>query len=285
MVTFVLFAFLLSYGCVISDTNERFYPSGHSSAVQQIRISSMVNILEQSKIDPPDYYLENGGWSQYFNELCFNASIEIFNVNCHRSGDWLILDIERISGPDYVLTSYDAFPYTVHDLTIFKPPVPPLPDLAGVSVYRFPKNLTFHSGNDSELIKLESSGLQYKYLVIMPGEIIEYNAGIIVPDGLMIDALAQAALAEPVRIKTRSLNTTQVTVLVFGGLLLFLIFDLCAILVSNEWVRRRRAAYTRVMRGGTAKQQEDAVFKRDKLKNVYDPAGGRVVYSAKKKRK
>lgn len=255
----------LSFGCIASDTTEKFYPSGHSTAFQQIHIKNMITILDNSGLRPPENYTDDTeGWSDYLEYLCKDASENVINTYCHRQGDWLLIEHERFSGPDYIIVSYDAFPYTVHDLTIFRPPIPPISGLDDVGVYRFPENISFSSGETKELSQIQASGMTYIYKVKIPGEVIEHNCGSIGPDGLTVDALAQASSGEPVHIKTRDLNTAQLTIIVFGGLFLFLIMDLSAILVTNEWLRRRRAAARRLMSGGSIEAQEAAIFKRQK---------------------
>jgi hypothetical protein len=256
-------ALFVSAGCVASDTTEQFYPSGHSTAFQQIHIKNMINILDNSGLKPPENFTDDeSGWSDYLEHLCKDASENVINTYCHRQGDWLLIEHERFSGPDYIIVSYDAFPYTVHDLTIFKPPIPPIHGLDDVGVYRFPENISFSAGGSKELGQIQASGMTYIYKVKIPGEIIEHNCGLVGPDGLTVDALAQAATGEPVHIKTRDLNTSQLTIIVFGGLFLFLIMDLSAILVTNEWLRRRRAAARKLMSGGSVEAQEAAIFKR-----------------------
>ena len=253
--------FLLS-GCVRVESFEQFYPNGRSRVLSQIYIENLANNLELSGLKPPANYTGNASWKNYLIGECNNFSSRQPGKYCHESQGWLIIDDARVSGYDYAFASYEAFPFTVYELTIFSPPIPEIGEFSEIGNFRFPKNLSFSGANKTMLSQIRASGLKYNYTIVVPGEILEYNYGEKRQDGIIVDALAAAEADTPIRIKSRELNLSQVAIVAIGLILVFLFIDFVLIWALKAWAKRSDDAEQRRRR----REAEDArrrIFRKD----------------------
>jgi len=253
--------FLLS-GCVRVETFEQFYPNGRSRVLSQIYIENLVQTLEVSGLKPPRNYSAKDGWKSYLIDECNNFSSQQESRFCHESQGWLIIDDLRVSGYDYAFASYEAFPFTMYELTIFSPPIPQIGEFSEIGNFRFPKNLSFAGMNKTMLSQIRASGLKYNYMIIVPGEILEYNYGEKKEGGIMVDALAATEADTPIRIKSRELNLSQVAIIAIAFILLVLFVDFVLIWALKEWAKRSDESEQRRRR----REAEDArrrVFRQD----------------------
>lgn len=259
---FAIAAIFLLSGCVRLEVHEQFYPNGRSRVVSQIYVQNLAQTLQDAKIPPPARYSNSSGWEKYIEDECASFSSKTYGANCHRSGEWLIIDDSRISGPDYVITSYDSFPYTIYELTIYRPPVPKIPGFEEIAGVKIPSNSTFSSLSDLELSQIRASGLKFNYLITVPGEIVEHNAGNATGSDLSLDAVEVAQSQKPIEIKSRLLNLSQVATIAVGGLFLFLTIDFAAIWALREWSARKEIS-DKLRATREAEDAKKRVFRKD----------------------
>lgn len=231
-----IFLFLL-FGCVKVDTYEQFYQNGRSRVVSQIYIKNLVNVLSSSSISAPN----NDSWAQYFERECNSLQANLSGATCHVSQDWLIFDDSRVSGSGYVLTYYESFPYTIYELTVLSPPLPPLETFKGAGQFDLPNQTEFSKFNDTDYSQIISSGLSYNYVISLPGEVIETSHGSYAGGAVSVNALDVIKSQSPIRIKSRDLNFWQLFAVLGGGVSLFLIFDFAIIWFLKEWSRRKES--------------------------------------------
>lgn len=234
--------FLLA-GCVELHVRQQFYPNGRSSVLQQIYIGEAVQTLSNAGFSPPEPFNSTPqGWSDYIQSSCQTVGQKEVGAMCHRDGDWLIIDQDRVSGSDYSFNSYESFPYTIYDLKIYRMPAPPLAELGNIGVARAPLDGGLTNATDASIKQVRAAGAAYKYLLVMPGEVVNYNAGRLTEAGIEVDVLSQMSSHQILRVKSRALNLQQLALLIIVGLDILLFFDLFAIWVFREYSRRRAEA-------------------------------------------
>ncbi|MFH0927279.1 MAG: hypothetical protein V1822_01745 [Candidatus Micrarchaeota archaeon] len=228
-------ALIFLSGCVKVDSYEQFYQNGRSRVVTQIYEKNLINTLNLSGIEPPD----SSSWQAYFENQCLQMQNSSAVSVCHISGDWLIFDDNRVSGEDFILTTYDAFPYTMYELTVLSPPLPPLGAFKNVGHFDAPESARFSDFNETTYSQLASSGMEYTYTISMPGEIIEASHGSTGYNTVTVNVLDVIRTRTPIRIKARELDFSQLFIVIFGGGILFLAFDLSMIWFLREWSKKK----------------------------------------------
>ncbi|MFH1306224.1 MAG: hypothetical protein ABIH83_01020 [Candidatus Micrarchaeota archaeon] len=257
----ILFLFIFS-GCVRIESYEQFYPNGRSRVVSQIYVASLVKTLDISGLPPPEAYANNGGWEAYIEDECNSFSETNPGYMCHRSGDWLIIDNDRVSGSQFILVSYESLPYTMYELTIFQPPLPPVSGFEEVGQFHLPSNTSFSSIDNYTVAQLKAAGLKYNYLVIVPGEITDYNYGKLTEQGVVVDAVAVAEKGEPIRVTSRELKLPHLTMLILGALFLSLFLDFAAIWILMAWAKRKEESTRKRLEQETTEARK-RVFRKD----------------------
>ncbi len=239
-------ALLFLSGCIEVYVRQQFYPNGRSTVLQQINLGPAISTLQSAGIPPPaPYGPRPEGWDDLISAACDNVSVAEPGSHCHIVQGWLVIDQDRVPGSDYVLTSYEAFPYTVYELTVLQMPAPPLPMLESVGEDRLALGRNFTGANRTAVAQAVAAHMRYNYTVSLPGEITQYSAGTLVNGELRVDALSQMALGKPLYVKSRTLNLPQMALLVIVGLDLLLFFDLAFIWVLHEWKRWKKEAALR----------------------------------------
>jgi hypothetical protein len=99
----------------------------------------------------------------------------------------------------------------------------------------------FAHANQTAVTQALQAGVRYTYTIRMPGDITEYNTGRLTDAGLEINVLEQMARAQPLRIKSHTLNWPQMALLLIVALDVLLFVDLVGIWVINAWRARVKA--------------------------------------------
>lgn len=240
------------------ETYEQFYPNGRSRVVSQVYIKNLINTMNISGIQPPN----NSSWKDYFQNECLNLQQRSDSSKCHISGDWLIFDDSRVSGRDFIFTSYDAFPYTIYELTILAPPLPPLGEFREIGDFEVPDRIAFSQFNETTYKQLASSGMAYTYLVSMPGEVLEVSHGSSSYNAVSFNVLDVVQTQIPIRVKARELNFWQLFMVIAGGIFLFLIFDFAIIWFLREWSHRKEISED-IRRKRELEEARKRIFRKD----------------------
>ncbi|PIT84976.1 hypothetical protein COU37_00430 [Candidatus Micrarchaeota archaeon CG10_big_fil_rev_8_21_14_0_10_45_29] len=271
----LLLAMLILFsGCVNIDTHEQFYPNGRSRVVTQIYTKNLISTLNRSGFPLPQNYTSSD-WETYFNDECNSLSSRAPGEYCHMSQGWAIIDKGRVSGDGYALNSYEAFPYTIYELSIFEVPVPHMEGFGSVGNFRVPKTIDFSIANRTYLSQIKAAGIKYDYTISVPGEILEYNAGVQADGNIKVDAIRWSSRAEAIKVKSRELNLQQIALIAISAILIFLFVDFVLLWIYHEWSRRRRSARKRKILE-EAKKARKRVFRKDerlKGSEVYKAPG------------
>jgi hypothetical protein len=227
--------FFLLVGCVYIESHEVFYPNGKSRVTIQINSKNLILTLTQAKILPPAF----NSWEEYLDDYCnLLANKTNFTSTCYKKDDWFIISTFRVSSKGFALSSYEAFPFIIYELKIFQVPVPFLGDFKNIKEINLPKegNLNY---DEAYFRQLQASGLQYKYFVSVPGEIISTNHGQIIGGVLLIDPFEVATSNEKfIYIKSREINIQQLLLIILLMLFLFLFFDVVVFWALKEWAKK-----------------------------------------------
>ncbi|MFH1095225.1 MAG: hypothetical protein V1728_03335 [Candidatus Micrarchaeota archaeon] len=260
--------FLSMFGCVDFYVRQQFYPNGRSTVLEQIPLASPLAKLNHTMTLPPAPYDQRpAGWLGFIDAQCAAAGSYEPGATCHRSGDWLVIDQERVPGPEYAFVSYNEFPYRVYELNVSAIPGPPAPNLTSFNVGYIPleRNLT-HADKDN-VLKLRALGVNYYYTIIMPGDIVNYSTGHLSDQGLEVNGIEQLYSRQPIFVQSKELDTGQLALIVVFPLLILLFLDFVAILGYKEWKKRRDQSEVR-RRAREEEELKSRVFRKNpKLKS------------------
>lgn len=258
----MVLALLTLSGCVSIHVRQQFNPSGSSSVLQQIYVGQALDTLAAAGLrPPPPYPPDRQGWSDYIDSVCANVGSEEPGASCHRNGPWLLIDQMRTPGTDYLFNSFESFPYTIYDLTVFQMPQPPLRTLERIGVEHISLGRNFTSANVTAADQSFASGLRYTYLVQMPGDITNFTSGRPVEGGVEISVLSQMRSRQIVKVRSRAINFEQLALIIIIFLDVLLFIDVVLIWAVQEY-RRRKAAYDRKKREREEGEARKRVFRK-----------------------
>ncbi|MEM3361771.1 MAG: hypothetical protein QXG16_00395 [Candidatus Anstonellaceae archaeon] len=231
--------FLFFSGCVYIEVYHKFYPNSTSLVISQIKYDNLVEVLKKTSIKPQNF--EN--WEEFLYYSCKNlGNLTNFSYICNKKENWLIVENKEIATKNYIMNYYNAFPFEIYEIKIFKLPDLPFYVLNSSLNSTHLKILVFNYSFSTEnkyLMQLQASGLKYKYTIDVPGQIIEYNHGKLIDNRVVVDPFDVAFSEEKfIYIKSRELNLRQASILIITFLVLFLFFDLVIILALNSFRKR-----------------------------------------------
>ncbi len=255
--------FFSTFGCVNFYVRQQFYPNGRSTVLEQIPLAGPLSKLNHTMTSAPVPYDQRpDGWLGFIDAQCAAAGSYESGATCHRSGDWLLIDQERVPGPEYAFSSYNEFPYRVYEINVSALPGPPMPNLTSFNVGFMPLERSLVNPDKDNVLKLRALGVSYNYTIVMPGDILNYSAGTLTDQGLEVDGMEQIYARQSIFVQSKELDTGQLALIVVFPLLILLFLDFVAILGYKEWKRRRDDSEVR-RRAREAEEAKTRVFRRN----------------------
>lgn len=273
--------FLLLSGCVDIQVRQYFYPNGRSHVVQAIEISGLLGVLNSSSLEWNNQS-GYGAWDELANISCSSAGMAEQGATCHRNGNWLMIDQERVSDEDYIFKSYSQFPYVIYDVTILRPPMIPAAAIGASKLLPNISSTYFTNSSPDAVNSFRGAGVLYSYAAVMPGEIFNATDGTVNGSEVQFDVLSQELSHKPVVIKSREYDWGQISIAVIFGLDIFLFFDV-AIIMGINYAKKHKSEIERMREEAKERAAEArAAQRRQKLKGfeVYSYEGGDSIFKA-----